>query len=104
MLQVSRYACKGTGGFCVELFKQTKAYHASHLQKYGIRLKPNELEKIYQIAEPLIRPIVIDDLVTTGAHFVAARNIIPKEYPKTRVFGFFIARRALSNKMSELEN
>jgi hypothetical protein len=40
-------------------------------------------------------------VLTTGSHFVAARNVILKAYPDTRVIGFFIARRALPDPADE---
>jgi hypothetical protein len=36
---------------------------------------------------------VVDDVVTTGAHFVAMRNMLGREFPDTKIVGLFIARR-----------
>ena len=36
---------------------------------------------------------VVDDLITTGAHFVAVRNKIREAFPTTKIVGLFIARR-----------
>jgi predicted amidophosphoribosyltransferase len=36
---------------------------------------------------------VVDDLMTTGAHFVAIRTILRREFPDTQIVGVFIARR-----------
>lgn len=105
MFQVAQKACQGTGGLCFELLKQTMSYAAAHHQQDGERPKPNDLEAIYQLAGPLDRAIVIlvDDMLTTGSHFVAARNVILKAYPDTRVVGFFVARRALPDPAAEFE-
>jgi predicted amidophosphoribosyltransferase len=36
---------------------------------------------------------LFDDVLTTGAHFRAASNILQKAFPGVRVIGVFIARR-----------
>lgn len=62
------------------------------------RPKPAELEARYVIDRSLLRPApqviaVIDDLVTTGAHFVAVRNMLRRVLPDIHIVGIFIARR-----------
>ena len=52
----------------------------------------------YVVDRGLLRPkpqivAVVDDLVTTGAHFVAMRTILRREFPDTRIVGVLIARR-----------
>ena len=63
------------------------------------RLRPEEIEALYRIDEALTEPeprviAVADDLLTTGAHFRAAKSILSAQFPETRVVGLFIARRA----------
>lgn len=103
MTQIAIGSCRGTHGVCSELVKQTESYETAHHQQDGSRPKPHELEAIYTVANNLAKPIVIliDDVLTTGSHFVAARNVILKAYPETRVIGFFIARRALPDPADE---
>jgi hypothetical protein len=36
---------------------------------------------------------VVDDLVTTGAHFVAMSNMLGRQFPGAKIVGLFIARR-----------
>jgi hypothetical protein len=36
---------------------------------------------------------VVDDMVTTVAHFVAIRNMLRREFPDIPIMGIFIARR-----------
>lgn len=62
------------------------------------RPTPRELEARYTIdgrlLEPLPREIaVVDDVLTTGAHFVAVRNVLQREIPGVKIIGLFIARR-----------
>jgi predicted amidophosphoribosyltransferase len=104
MLQIAQKACVGTKGICLEILRQTQSYQASHLQQDGQRAKPADLEAIYQVSAPP-KPIVIliDDMLTTGAHFVAARDSILKLHPDTRVIGFFMARRALADPADDFD-
>lgn len=98
-------ACRNTPAEARELIVQTESYESSHTQASGSRKKPEELEAIYRLADPAPRQLVIlvDDVLTTGAHFVAARNVILAQYPKTQVVGMFLARRALPNPFDDFE-
>ena len=47
------------------------------------------------MTEPAPRLVaVVDDLLTTGAHFRAAKSILSARFPEIAVVGMFIARRA----------
>ena len=98
-------ACRNTAAEARELIVQTESYESSHTQASGQRKKPEELEAIYRLVDPAPRPVVIlvDDVLTTGAHFVAARNVILARYPKTQVVGMFLARRALPNPFDDFD-
>jgi predicted amidophosphoribosyltransferase len=66
----------------------------------GIRPGPDELAALYQVDETVARPAptliaIFDDLLVTGASFVAARRVLTARFPNCNVFGFFLARRAL---------
>lgn len=98
-------ACHNTAAEARELIVQTHSYESSHTQASGARKKPDELEAIYQLVAPAPRPVVIlvDDVLTTGAHFVAARNVILAQHPKTQVIGMFLARRVLPNPFDDFD-
>jgi predicted amidophosphoribosyltransferase len=79
-----------------ELILQSEAIRAAHHSDN--RPRPHELEKIYQINENLSQPkpawiALIDDVLTTGAHFRAMSNILKRRFPEARITGIFIARR-----------
>lgn len=79
-----------------ELIVQTQTMRASHESE--IRPGPAELEEVYEIDEVLASPHptwigVIDDVLTTGAHFRAASNVLKRRFPDIRITGLFIARR-----------
>lgn len=45
--------------------------------------------------------ILFDDVVTTGAHFVACRDLILEEFPDTNIIGVFVARRVPENPFAD---
>lgn len=60
--------------------------------------RPDSVEARYTLDRRLLAPVpqmiaIIDDVLTTGAHFVAVRNILRREFPDTKIIGLFIARR-----------
>jgi len=80
-----------------ELVIQRQTMEAAH--DADIRPGPDQIAAGYQIDENLCKPVpnaiaLFDDVITTGAHFVAARRVLQVRFPQTRTFGFFIARRA----------
>jgi hypothetical protein len=79
-----------------ELILQPASSDAAHDRDN--RPRPAELEARYVIDRGLLHPAprilaVVDDLVTTGAHFVAIRNMLRREFPDSQIVGIFIARR-----------
>ena len=71
----------------------TEPVHSSDL-----RLGPDEIESLYEINEALEKPepkliAVVDDVLTTGAHFRVAQTILSACFPSVKVIGLFIARR-----------
>lgn len=99
MMQIALRACDGKNADVRALLQQAQSYDASHTLADGQRKKPHELEALYALVPPAPKQtvILIDDVLTTGAHFVAARNVIRATYPDRRVLGIFIARRVPSN-------
>ncbi len=80
-----------------ELLVQKGARDAAH---DGSRPGPDELAKLYRIDEKLAKPAptriaLFDDLLVTGASFVAAKRVLQAKFPTVDVIGFFLARRAL---------
>jgi predicted amidophosphoribosyltransferase len=39
---------------------------------------------------------LLDDVLTTGAHFVAAKHVLSEAFPGVEIVGFFVARRAIT--------
>ena len=71
----------------------TDAVHAS-----DERPTPQQIEELYRIETTLTTPgpcfiAIVDDILTTGAHFQAAKSILSTRFPEVSVVGLFIARR-----------
>lgn len=75
--------------------------------KGGARKTPSQLEANYKVSDVHLeqaRPTigVFDDVLTTGSHFKAVKNMILRNRPNATVFGFFVARRAIPNPFEEV--
>lgn len=80
-----------------ELLFQTISTRAIHEQ--DLRPSPEEIAALYRVDSNLTRPIpsvtaIVDDILTTGAHFRAAETLLSSQFPGTDILGLFIARRA----------
>ena len=96
LVQVLRAVWPGQAADVRELIVQPVSTGAVHDR--DDRPTPAALESGYVIDRGLVSPkpqiiAVIDDMVTTGAHFVAIRNMLRREFPNSRIIGAFVARR-----------
>jgi hypothetical protein len=71
----------------------TEAIHGS-----DDRPTPNQLVARYVLDDQLLNPApqaiaIVDDVITTGSHFVAVRSMLRQAFPAVRIVGLFIARR-----------
>ena len=78
-----------------ELVVQTESTDAVHDR--GVRPTPEQIQALYRIDETLTEPApgiiaVVDDILTTGAHFRAAKSVLSTHFPETSIIGLFIAR------------
>ncbi len=83
---------------------QTENYAASHKQNSNDsqdtdkkpRIKPDELQSIYHIDESKLvghdNIIIFDDIITTGAHYSAIRDVLYEKSPNAKLTGLFIGR------------
>jgi hypothetical protein len=79
-----------------ELLLQRQTMEAAH--GADIRPGPDQVAAGYQVDESLCEPApnaiaLFDDVIATGAHFVAARRVLQGRFPQAGIVGFFIARR-----------
>ena len=59
---------------------------------------PDELIKNYKLVyeagyQPRKYLFLVDDMLTTGSHFVACKDLIQSTFPNTEVTGIFISKR-----------
>ena len=79
-----------------ELILQTQNTPAAHTP--GPRPTPAQLQGVYRIDESLSKSprqiiAIVDDVITTGAHFKAAKMALSDRIPDVQIIGLFIARR-----------
>jgi len=79
-----------------ELVVQVESTTPAHTMDY--RMKPAELERLYKMDQNLLKPhpntvVLVDDVLTTGAHFRAAKSIISNHFKGIHIIGLFVARR-----------
>jgi hypothetical protein len=99
MVQVCRKIRAAVAPDVRELVEQI---NSTETFKGGKRMPPAELKKNYRIAEQELQNLrgvvgVFDDVLTTGSHFKAVKEMILERAPQTYVIGFFVARRAFSH-------
>lgn len=78
-----------------DLVIQPESAAAAH--ESPTRPTPPQIEAAYRIDASLIAPepafiAVVDDVLTTGAHFRAASAVLAARFPAVRLVGLFIAR------------
>lgn len=79
-----------------ELIVQSVSTDAAH--DLMIRPRPEDLVSRYRVDTALGAPTptvigLVDDILTTGAHFKAGQAVLLKAFPQTRIIGLFIGRR-----------
>ncbi|MFC1353924.1 MAG: phosphoribosyltransferase [gamma proteobacterium symbiont of Clathrolucina costata] len=88
-----------------ELIRSTEDMEATHNQ--DVKPPPNELMAHYEVAaEPGYTPrqtvLLVDDMLTTGTHFKACKQLLIEAYPGIQVIGLFITRRVFINPFEDL--
>lgn len=84
-----------------ELVIQAESTAAAH--EMDTRPGPGAIEAQYKVDTALTNPtprqlVLADDVLTTGAHFRAAKALLARIFPGTPISGMFIARRVFSSE------
>lgn len=84
-------------------------YAASH--ESTARPTPDELSGELSFDRAIGKPnqqpgliFLFDDMLTTGAHYVAATQMLAKQYPGVQLVGNFVSRRIVPNPFSDLDD
>jgi hypothetical protein len=96
MLRLLQAMCAGRGQDIRELIVQERSVEAAHLA--AARPTPPELVANYHLDESLAEPApetlcIVDDVLTTGCHYKAAKHVLAKRFANIPIIGLFIARR-----------
>ena len=100
--RISQICQKLRAGKPVDVREITEQIASTDSVHDGNRIPPEELKRNYRLNEGLLAAsskniAVVDDLLTTGAHFRAVKDMIVERVPAARAVGVFIARRAIPN-------
>ena len=79
-----------------ELVVQVNSTPAAHLAER--RPTPDELVANYRLDERLVEPapdtiFIVDDVLTTGCHYKAVKQVLQRRFPDATIRGLFVARR-----------
>jgi predicted amidophosphoribosyltransferase len=98
MLQVLQLAAKGVEADIRELILCDESMEAAHERE--VRPTIAELQENMYLDDDLLDDLedtiwLFDDVLTTGAHFIACKNLILEHNPNASVYGIFVARRVI---------
>lgn len=90
-----------------ELVKQIESMESTHTRgddRYSIQ----ELVDNYEIEEDETDPepehiVIVDDMVTAGAHFKAMARVLSERFPGVRISGVFLTRRVFAQDEHQLQ-
>lgn len=97
MVQVGNGFAVATGSTCSEVLYATSGRPSQHLSPQQ-RLRPHQIEATWAV-NPSVLPargvsvfVVLDDVLTTGANFKAAKSLLFRRFPTIPTIGLFVAR------------
>ena len=104
IMQMLQLVGSGLDANICELVRQKASMDAAHDRDDRPTLQ--QLEENYVLDDSALAQdpqsiAVFDDLITTGAHFVAMKNVIAARYPQANMIGIFLARRALGSTIDD---
>jgi len=106
MSRVLNFASSGRPSDVRELIVQVRSVEATHLSNE--RPSPDDLLQNYLLDEALCMPepqliFLVDDVLTTGCHFKAAKRLLSTRFPNVRIVGLFVARRVPNSDFDALD-
>lgn len=106
LLRMLQMMCDGHGSDIRELVIQTQSTDAAH-DSFS-RPTTEDLVAIYAVDETVAAPppsriVLLDDVLTTGAHFKAAKAVVQQRFPDADIVGIFVARRVIPSPGADFE-
>jgi len=100
VLQIARIMTAGLSCDVRELVLQRESMPAAHECEEGQRPKPADYFANFYVDEDVATPVptrilVVDDVLTAGAHFAGIKRRLLERFPEVILFGCFFARRVL---------
>lgn len=101
MIQILNKAFEDKNADIREIVEQISSTEAAHLS--DVRPTINEIKNNFKINENLADNIsktvfVVDDVLTTGAHFKAMKRFLKDRFPNINIIGIFICRREIEDE------
>jgi predicted amidophosphoribosyltransferase len=101
VLRIVRVMTSGLSCDVRELIVQPNDMTAAH--ETSSRPRPEDWYAAYVVDEAVAQPpptsvLVIDDVLTAGAHFVGLKRRLLERFPGVTIFGVFYARRAVQQE------
>lgn len=106
MSRVLTFASAGRRSDVRELIVQVRSVEATHLGTE--RPSPGDVLQNYRLDEDLCIPepqmiFLVDDVLTTGCHFKAAKRLLSNRFPNSTIVGLFVARRVPKSDFDALD-
>jgi hypothetical protein len=103
VVRIADVVCEGTGAEVREILVQKSSMEPVHLAERTRDI--DALAENFAIDEGTCPPAppkiaILDDVLTTGAHFCAAKQVLGRRFPAAQIIGLFVARRALVKEES----
>lgn len=76
--------------------ENTESYHHSDKRRNPYQIQENYIVDESECNDVNQIMIVFDDMITTGAHYKAVKNLLQKRFPSKRIKGLFVSRRVIS--------
>lgn len=90
-----------------EIITQTESTEAFHDAEQ--RPKPDDLMDIYRVDVGKCKDvkesiIIFDDMITSGCHFRACKDLLAPIFPGKEIFGVFVARRLVISPFENIDS
>lgn len=111
VLRLCHEICQGNPKWIpTDILRQSSSIESFHSTSGKKRMPPDRLANVIQISNPSFQLkteniILLDDVLTTGSHYKAAKIVLTKHFGNDlNIIGFFIARTARPSAIDDFED